>query len=113
MLNTLLAFFRAMLLIVGGCEQVALENLALREQLRIFQRSVGRPNIRQRDRLFWVCLRKVWKEWKSALMIVRPETVLDWQRRRFRGYWSQLSEHKNPGRPRTGVDIRKLVRTMA
>src|SRR5438045_6619185 len=43
----------------------------------------------------------------------RPETVLDWQRRRFRRFWSQLSRHTNPGRPRTNADIRKLVKTMA
>src|SRR5438128_7633160 len=113
MLNAILSLFRMILLILGGYEQVALENIALREQLAIFQRSVRRPKIRPTDRLFWVCLRKVWKEWKSALVIVRPETVLDWQRRRFRRYWSQLSQHKNPGRPRTNADIRKLVRTMA
>src|SRR2546422_11691720 len=113
MLNAILSLFRMILLILGGYEQVALENLALREQLAIFQRSVPHPKIRPTDRLFWVCLRKVWKEWKSALVIVRPETVLDWQRRRFRRYWSQLSRHTNPGRPRTNADIRKLVKTMA
>jgi hypothetical protein len=113
MLNTILSFVRMIFLILGGCEQVALENLALREQLEIFRRSVRRPKFRQRDRLFWVCLRKVWKEWRSALVIVQPETVLDWQRKRFRRYSSQLSQHKNPGRPRTNRDIRKLVKTMA
>jgi len=71
------------------------------------------PRFDQRTDHFWVCLRKVWKEWKSALVIVRPATVLDWQRRRFRRYWSQLSRHTNPGRPRTNADIRKLVKTMA
>ena len=100
MLNTILSLFRATFLILGGYEQVALENLALREQLGIFHRSVHRPKIQERNRLFWVCLQKVWKEWRSALVIVRPETVLDWQRRRFRRYWCQLSQHKNPGRPR-------------
>src|SRR2546421_6340919 len=75
MLNAILSLFRMILLILGGYEQVALENLALREQLAIFQRSVPQPKIRPTDRLFWVCLRKVWKEWKSALVIVRPETV--------------------------------------
>jgi putative transposase len=113
MLNAILSLFRMIFLILGGYEQVALENLALREQLGIFQRSVPHPKIRPMDRLFWVCLRKVWKEWKSALVIVRPETVLDWQRRRFRRFWSQLSRHTNPGRPRTNADIRKLVKTMA
>src|SRR5262249_35897246 len=58
-------------------------------------------------------LQKVWKQWRSALVIVRPETVLDWQRKRFKRYWCQLSQHKNPGRPRRGADIRKLVKTMA
>src|SRR6266581_1605190 len=113
MLNAILSLFRMIFLTLGGYEQVALENLALREQLAIFQRSVRRPKIRTTDRLFWVSLRKVWKEWKSALVIVRPATVLDWQRRCFRRHWSQLSQHKNPGRPRTSSDIRKLVRTMA
>src|SRR5262249_20689880 len=84
MLNTILIVLRTISLIFGGHEQVALENLALREQLGIFQRSVRHPKIRQRDRLFWVCLQKVWKEWRSALVIVRPETVLDWQRKHFK-----------------------------
>src|SRR5438034_2705973 len=113
MLNAILSLFRMILLILGGYEQIALENLALREQLAIFQRSVRHPKIRLMDRVFWVCLRKVWKDWKSVLVIVRPETVLDWQRRRFRRYWCRLSQHTNPGRPRTRADIRKLVKTMA
>src|SRR6266481_6493120 len=113
MLNAILSLFRMILLILGGYEQVALENLALREQLAIFQRSFRHPEIRQKDRLFWVCLQKVWKQWRSALVIVRPETVLDWQRRRFKYYWRQLSRRQNPGRPRTGADVGKLVKMMA
>ena len=76
MLNAILSLFRMILLLLGGYEQIALENLALREQLAIFQRSVRHPKIRLMDRVFWVCLRKAWKDWKSVLVIVRPETVL-------------------------------------
>src|ERR1700747_1609447 len=72
MLNSILAICRAVFLILGGHKQVAVENIALRQQLGIFQRSVRRPKIRPVDRLFWVCLRKVWKEWKSALEFVQP-----------------------------------------
>ena len=104
MLNAILSLFRMIPLILGGYGQVALENLALREQLAIFQRSVRRPKIRPTDRLFWVCLRKVWKEWKSALVIVRPETVLDWQRKRFRRYWSQLSRYYHESRTHLSLD---------
>ena len=39
MLNSILAICRAVFLILGGHKQVALENIALRQQLGIFQRS--------------------------------------------------------------------------
>src|SRR2546422_9169490 len=107
MLNAILSLFRMILLILGGYEQVALENLALREQLAIFQRSVPHPKIRPTDRLFWVCLRKVWKEWRSALVIVRPETVLDWQRRRFRLLVSIIPAHES----RPASDQRRYSKT--
>jgi hypothetical protein len=113
MWSTILILFRTLFLILGGYEKVALENLALREQLGILQRSVQRPKIRQRDRLFWVCLQRVWRQLRSALVVVRPETVLDWQRRRFRRYWSHLSRQQNPGRPRTAADVGKLIKRMA
>ncbi len=113
MLTSILALLRMVLLVLAGYEQIAFENLALRQQMAIFQRTVRRPKIQSTDRLFWICLRKIWKDWKSALLIVRPETVLDWHRTRFKGYWFRLSRHKNPGRPPTKADIRKLVKTMA
>src|SRR5262245_12002973 len=100
MLQQIVIVLRTISLFFCGLEEVAFDNLVLSEHLCIFQRSVRHPKIRQRDRLFWVCLQKVWKEWRSALVIVRPETVLDWQRKRFKRYWCQLSQHKNPGRPR-------------
>ncbi len=113
MLNSVLSLFRALFLILGGHEQVVLENVALREQLGIFLHTVPHPKIRASDRLFWVCLQKICKDWKSALVIVRPETVINWRRRRFKRYWSRLSQYRNPGRPRTNTNIRKLLKTMA
>jgi len=81
MFNAILCIFRVTLMVLAGSEQIALENLALRQQMAIFQRTVRRPKIRSMDRLFWICLRKMWKDWKSALVIVQPETVLGWQRK--------------------------------
>jgi hypothetical protein len=37
--------------------------------------------------MFWVGLSKVWPGWRTALVIVRPETVLRWHREGFRAYW--------------------------
>ena len=76
MLNVIVVSIRFILLILGGQKQVALENVALRQQLAVFKRDVRRPKLNGRDRLFWVGLRMIWQDWKSALVIVRPETVI-------------------------------------
>lgn len=67
---------RAIGLICRGHRAVALENLALRQQLTGLTRRVTRPNLRRRDRRCWVVLAKVWPEWRTALMVVRPDTVV-------------------------------------
>jgi putative transposase len=113
MMNAFLSGLQLFILVLGGHKQVALENIALRQQLTVYMRNVHRPKLRQRDRLFWIALTKIWTEWRSALLIVRPHTVIDWQRRRFKRYWWKLSQPKGPGRPRVSDEVRNLVRTMA
>ena len=57
-----------------------LEILALRHQLAVLQRrTTKRPRLRTADRLLWVMLSRVWGQWRSALIIVKPETVIGWQ----------------------------------
>ena len=75
------------------------ENLALRHQLCVFQRSVKRAKVKPADRLLWSILAKVWGNWKGALIFVKPDTVIRWQRRRFREHWTRLSQQVRPGRP--------------
>src|SRR6516164_272719 len=75
MLNAIVVSIRFILLILAGHKQVALENAALRQQLAVFKRNVPRPKLNDRDRLFWIGLYMIWQDWKSALMIVQPETV--------------------------------------
>src|SRR5205823_8098998 len=113
MLNAILMGIRFVILMLSGHQQVALENAALRQQVLALKRQVKRPRLRRCDRLFWIGMKNIWRDWKSALMIVRPETVISWQRRRFKRYWWRLSQPKGPGRRRVSWDIRKLVRTMA
>ena len=66
---------------------LAMENLALRQQLAVLERSVKRPALRQRDRIFWAWLSRLWNGWRAALLIVKPETVIKWHRQGFRLYW--------------------------
>jgi hypothetical protein len=62
-----------------------LENRALRHQIGVLQRSVKkRPKLTAADRILWAWLCGVWSEWRSALVIVKPETVIAWHRKGFR-----------------------------
>src|SRR5207249_8022924 len=56
------------------------ENLALRQQVAVWKVRQARPQLRATDRLFWVVLLRLWKNWRSALQVVRPETVVRWHR---------------------------------
>jgi hypothetical protein len=79
MITLLLHLLRVLPFLVGGHRQLALENLALRQQLAVYRRTVARPRLRRTDRLFWVSLAKGWTAWGSHLLIVTPDTVLRWQ----------------------------------
>ncbi len=83
MITHMLHLLRLVPFLCGGHRQLALENLASRHQLAVYKRTVPRPRLRTTDRLFWVGLAKVWADWRQALVIVSPDTVLRWQRRRF------------------------------
>jgi putative transposase len=80
MLTALVVLLRLVGLLCRGHRAVALENLALRQQLAALTRTVKRPQLRWRDRLFWILLAKGWREWRTALMVVQPDTVLRWHR---------------------------------
>jgi hypothetical protein len=87
-----------------------LENLALRQQLAVLQRTQKRARLKASDRVFWVLLSRLWKRWREALQIIRPETVLRWHRAGFRRYWAWKSRS---GRPSIDSEVRALVRRMA
>ena len=95
-LRSVYLFFRAILL---PKVDLAAENLALRQQLAMLQRSIKRPRLRPRGRAFWVWLLKLWPDWRSALIVVKPETVVRWHRQGFRWFWRRRSRTMRRGRP--------------
>lgn len=114
MLTFLLGFFRMVWLFGKGHRGVVLENLALRQQLAIYKRKHQRPRFAGRDRWFWIFLSVLWKDWRRALIVVHPDTVVRWQHERFRRYWSWLSKKSGTiGRPPISLQLRKLIRTLA
>ncbi|MDA3789064.1 MAG: hypothetical protein PF503_11340, partial [Desulfobacula sp.] len=63
------------------------------------------------NRSLLVALKRAWPKWMDALIIVKPETVIDWQRRRFKKYWTKKSgKRKRLGRPSINLEIRQLIK---
>jgi putative transposase len=113
MITLLLHLLRLLPFLFGGHRQLALENLALRQQLAVYKRAIMRPPLRRTDRLFWIGLARIFTGWRQALVIVTPATVLQWQRRRFRKYWTRLSRRASGGRPQVHPKIQALIIRMA
>jgi hypothetical protein len=115
MLAFLLGLFRLIWLFGKGHHAVVLENLALRQQLAIYKRKQMRPRLVGRDRWFWIALSVVWTDWRRALRVVHPDTVVRWQRERFRRFWANLSKSSvaRVGRPPVSLQVRTLIRTLA
>jgi putative transposase len=86
---------------------------ALRYQFIVLKRSAKRPRLRPWDRFLWIGLLRLWPQWRSALVIVKPETVIAWHRKGFRLFWTWKWRHGKSGRPGVPKDVRELIRTMS
>ena len=76
---------------------LALENLALRQQVAVLKHQRPRPPLTAMDRAFWVALQQTWTHWANALIIVKPDTVVRWHRKGFKVYWRHKSRPRGPG----------------
>jgi len=103
-LVALVASFRAT---ICSRLELAAEILALRHQLAVLQRSTPRrPRLRPIDRLLWMLLAKVWPNWRHAVQIVTPATVVGWHRHGFATYWHWKSKTRSVGRPALPPNLR-------
>jgi putative transposase len=92
---------------------LVLENLALRHQLAVYQRSPRRPALDVNDRRFWSTLALGWSGWHDAITVVQPETVIRWHRSAWRRYWTWKSRGRGPGRPPVPREVQALIVQMA
>jgi hypothetical protein len=114
MLTLLLVLFSTFRSSLRSRAALQAEVLALRHQLLVLQRSSHgrRLRLRTADRVFWVWLSRLWQGWRLSLRIIKPETVIAWNRKRFRLYWAWKSRARN-GRPCASREIRELIRHMS
>ncbi len=94
--------------------KMAFDLLVMHQQLAVYKRAGKKPKLKERDRIFWMILSRIWPEWKSRLVIVKPDTVLRWNRRRFKDYWRKLSARKTKiGRPRITQEHIAFIRRIS
>jgi len=86
-------------------------SLALQQQILVYKRSIKKPNIKTRDRLFWVLLVKVFSSWADCLEFVQPQTVLGWHKKGFKLFWKWKS--KPAGRPSIELKHIKWIRRIS
>ncbi len=96
-LEIICVLVRAVALACRGHHELVLENLALRQQLNAMRRMRTRPQLRTRDRLFWITLAQIWRHWRTALVFVQPETAV-------------AESAASPTPQRTGCPMRDLAR---
>jgi hypothetical protein len=89
---------------------IAVEVLALRQQVAVLKRTRPKPPLCPLDRLFWTVLRATWSRWKDALVMVKPQTVVGWHRAALYGRWKP---RPRGGRPKITPEIRVLIRRLA
>ena len=91
-----------------------LEITVLRQQLAVLKKQKPRPKLSRFDRIFWVWLRRFWNKWKNSLLIVDPQTVVNWHKKGFKLYWRFISQRgKNKGKQPVDKEIIKHILQMA
>ncbi len=93
--------------------RLTLENIALRQQLAVLKRSVKRPKLEDRDRIFWISMVRALDTWRETLLIVKPETVVKWHRAGWKAYWRRKSKPKKIGRPAIGWSLVYLIKRLS
>lgn len=92
---------------------LALENMALRQQLALYTRLHPHPQLQPQDRLFWLWLSQLCKSGPDTLLIATPEPLISWQRQGFSFFCTKLSPRKGTARPAVSATVRALLRSRA
>ena len=97
-------------LLIRPRKAIAAENLFLRRQLALYQeRNVDPRRIDPATRITLAWLSRLF-DWRDALVVVQPKTLIRWHRAGFRLLWHWKSK---PGRPPIPAELRRLIREMS
>ena len=106
--RTLAWLFRALL---RTRNDLAMENMALRQQLSVYGQLKVKPRLKTEDRVFWVLFSMGYRSWRTCLKFVQPRTVLRWHAAGFKIFWRRKCA--KTGRPRIPKQHQDLIRQMS
>jgi putative transposase len=106
---------RRMVGLIAGCSNERMnteaEVLVLRHQLMVFERQVGRPRLRRRDRLVMATSSRALPRARWSSFAVTPQTLLRWHRELVRRKWT-FRRASAGGRPSISDELRELILRM-
>ena len=89
---------------------VEAENFFLRRELALYrERGVKPRRVDAATRVSLALLSQLF-DWRDALVVVRPETLIRWHRAGWRLFWRCKA---GPGRPPIPLEMRQLIRRVA
>src|SRR5260370_40765500 len=97
--------------LVKSKRQVILENAFLRQQVIVLKRQIARPRLTTQDRSVLVLLASRVRDWKNALLLVKPDTLLRWHHQGFRLFWKAKSKGQ-ARKPRIAQDTIAFIKQM-
>src|SRR5438132_13092815 len=100
-----------LLLCFRSASAVAAENLFLRKQLGLYVERKIKPRRATDSIRFTLAHLSRFFDWRNALTVVQPDTLIRWHRSGFRLFWKWKSRLR--GRPRVSADVQKLIVEMA
>jgi putative transposase len=98
--------------LVKSKDQLVMENALLRQQVIVLKRQVARPQLTAKDRSLLVVLASRVKDWRNAVLMVKPETVLRWHREGFKLFWRRKPKGQ-ARKPRISEETIALIKQMA
>jgi putative transposase len=109
----LIRFIADLLVRTRSDAQLRAEVLALRHQLRVLERRVGKPAWQPGDRLLLAALSRLLPRSAWSALLPSPETLLRWHRDLVRRKWAAFRQRPLRHRPARDPERRALILRLA
>ena len=109
----LLLLIKLFLSLFHGSREIIIQNIILSKENEILKRRLKkRIRFKFVDKLFYSIFNKLSDKAKDYITLIKPETVLKWQKRLIKKFWTFVSDKPGIGRPPVSKEIKNLILKM-